>query len=189
MKTFIVSAIIFFLAALISPHSYGGIYKWVDKRGVVHFTDEPMEIPRQETLSTAEVELYGGRYGNAEDNIPLERASAGYLVDAIINDAVTVRLIVDTGATSTVISPERLIAAGLVVKTEPAVIVTTAGGKVNAGWAMVSKLDVGGRPGHNLRVVAMDPIEGADGLLGMDFMSKYKVEIVGAGPSLKLTPH
>ena len=189
MKTFIVAAIIFFTAALMAPLSHGGIYKWVDARGVVHFTDEPMEVPREDNLSAAKLELYVAGGGNTEDNIPLERAGAGYLVDAIINDAVTVRLIVDTGATSTVISPERLIAAGLVVENEPAVIVTTAGGKVNAGWALVKKLDVGGRPGHNLRVVAMDPIDGADGLLGMDFMSKYKVEIQGAGPTLKLTPH
>ena len=67
-------------------------------------------------------------------------------------------------------------------------VLQTANGTVEAGWAEVKRIEVGGRRAGPLRVVVHEAVPGADGLLGMNFLAGFRVEIRAAGPSLVLSP-
>lgn len=121
-------------------------------------------------------------------SIPLEANELGFLVEARINGETSVRLIVDTGATATVLSPSVARQLGLTVRTEPPVVVRTAGGTVQAGLAEVGEIEVGGRKAGPLRVVIHDAVPGADGLLGMNFLGLFRVELDADAPALLLSP-
>lgn len=120
--------------------------------------------------------------------VPLEANEAGYVVQARINDTQTVRLVLDTGATATVLSPAVAQRLGLKVRRDPPVLVRTAGGTVTAGTAEVAALEVGGRRAGPLQVVVHDAVPGADGLLGMNFLGLFHVELRADQHALLLTP-
>ncbi|GAB6062691.1 hypothetical protein JCM30394_14200 [Deferrisoma palaeochoriense] len=163
------------------------IYRWTGPDGTVHFTDNLEQVPpdQRPRVRTLDDRLPPPR---APDRVPLEDAGAGYLVDVRIDGRGPVRLVLDTGATSTVVSPEAARRVGLRVRTDPPVELHTAGGKIRAGWAEVRSLEVGGRSRGPLKVVVHDAVPGADGLLGMDFLGAFRVELRSDGPSLVLHP-
>ncbi len=163
------------------------IYKWVDEAGTVHFTDNLQQVPPR----------YRGQVRSMSDRlppsrpqarIPLESTPSGYLVDVRLNGRTKARLVLDTGASATVLSRGVARRAGLAVRHDPPVRVQTAGGLVTAGWAEVDRVEVGGRTAGPLRAVIHDAVPGADGLLGMDFLGAFRVEIQADGPTLLLNP-
>lgn len=183
------------LLALGSP-ALAEIYRWTDDSGSVHFSDSLHGVPERyrKQVQTRPSELPPSSPAPAERRppvpaaeIPLERHASGYIVEARFNNAAAARLIVDTGATSTLISSRFANRLGLVVRRDPPVILRTAGGQVEAGWAEVQTIDVGGKRSGPLKVVVHDALEDADGLLGMNFLGAYRVEIYAQRPSLILS--
>ncbi len=172
------------LFALSSPCLAGETYKWIDQDGNTHFTDNLFNIPG-EGLSS--VKVYRELENERESYIPLRKTSGGYLVEALVDDSWKVNLLLDTGASATVISPAALKNMGYEVKNDPPVEMHTAGGTVRAGWADLKKVSVGGAKKEKMRIVAHDAVSGVDGLLGMDFLGAFRVEIISSGPSLKLS--
>ncbi len=120
--------------------------------------------------------------------VRLRRGESGYTVEARIDGSGPVSLVLDTGATSTVLSPRVAERLGLEVSRNPPVLVRTAGGTVEAGAAQVREIEVGGHRAGPLQVVIHDAVAGADGLLGMNFLGLFHVEIRADGPSLILSP-
>jgi clan AA aspartic protease (TIGR02281 family) len=120
--------------------------------------------------------------------VPLEANEVGFLVQARINGGEPVRLVLDTGATATVISPGAAQRLGLLVRRDPPVLIRTAGGMVTAGTAEVTELEVGGRRAGPLQVLVHDAVPGADGLLGMNFLGLFRVELRADEQALLLTP-
>lgn len=180
-------ALIFLLTTL-TTSAPAQIYKWRDKGGSLHFTDNLQGVPPE----------YRDQVNTLDDRlppvapprkIPLERSELGYLVDARVNGSVSVRLIMDTGASATVLSREVARRLGLKVRNDPPVRLRTANGDVRAGWAEVEEIEVGGRRAGPLQVVIHDAVPGADGLLGMNFLGQFRVEIESAAPALILNPH
>lgn len=176
---------LFLASAAASAHAQ--IYRWTDERGTAHFTDNLHSVPPQ----------YRVQAGTIDDRlpphappsaIPLEAADIGYLVEARLNGETSVRLLVDTGATSTVLSRDAARRLGLSVRTEPPVLVRTAGGTVQAGLAQVDEIEVGGRRAGPLEVVIHDAVPGADGLLGMNFLGLFRVELRAEERALHLSP-
>jgi clan AA aspartic protease (TIGR02281 family) len=174
-------------ALVFASPGFGQIYRWTDDRGTVHFTDNLEAVPPAQR----------GLVGTMDDRlpspeppriVPLEANEAGYVVQARINGAATVRLILDTGATATVLSPAVAARLGLEVRREPAVLVRTAGGTVRAGTAEVDEIEVGGRRAGPLQVIVHDALPGADGLLGMNFLGLFHVELRAGERALLLTP-
>lgn len=162
------------------------IYKWVDSEGRTHVTDNLFNVP-QEYLS--QIKTYQEMRGPSDTgDIPLKKSDMGYLVDAKLNGVADLRLLIDTGATATVISPSALARGGVALPKEKEVRVRTAGGEVQAGSVEVMSLSIGGVRRENLRVIAHDAVEGVDGLLGMDFLGAYRFEILTYGPKLRLSP-
>ena len=162
------------------------IYRWVDERGSMHFADNLHSVPPQyrAQLHTLDDQLPPTPQPHL---IPLENAAQGFVVQASVNDQTTVRLVLDTGATSTVLAPRVVHGLGIPIRTDPPVQVHTANGVVEAGWAEGVVIEVGGRRSAPLNVIVHDAVPGADGLLGMNYLGAYRVEIRAAGPHLLLS--
>lgn len=167
--------------------AFSQIYRWTDESGSVHFTDNLHAVPPEHRARAAALD---DRLPPPQPvrSIPLEANEMGYLVEARLNGETSVRLILDTGATATVLSPAIARRLGLTVRTDPPVVVRTAGGTVHAGLAEVGEIDVGGRKAGPLRVVVHDAVPGADGLLGMNFLGLFRVELDADIPALLLSP-
>ncbi len=112
--------------------------------------------------------------------VGLLRLGSHYAVETVLNDAVTALLVIDTGASLSVIAPEVLQRAG--VLPEPggrSVSLQTAGGAVTAPLYALGRLSVGDRAVAGVRVAALriPALAGADGLLGMDFLRRFRFAI------------
>lgn len=174
------------LVALWSGVARAEIYRWVDERGSVHFADNLHAVPPQ---FRSQIRSLDDRLPRAPKPhlIPLENADMGFVVQATVNDQTTVRLVLDTGATSTVLAPRVVRGLGIPIRTDPPVQVHTANGVVEAGWAEGVQIEVGGRRSAPLQVIVLDAVPGADGLLGMNYLGAYRMEIRAAGPHLLLS--
>lgn len=111
------------------------------------------------------------------------------IVGVMLNGRVTARLLLDTGADGTVVKPSLLAAAGVDLS-RPA----TRGNVVGvAGSTRVSyfpvDLEVAGHRVPVPEVAALNSIDdGADGLLGRDFLDRFKIIVDPAAGTVTLTP-
>jgi clan AA aspartic protease (TIGR02281 family) len=109
--------------------------------------------------------------GVARDGLPVERSGRSLHVSATISGH-PARLLVDTGATTTVLSAGLARALGSRARGGP-VDVRTAAGVVKAELHEVADLRIGGLRLPRLEVVVLERVpEGADGLLGMDVLER-----------------
>jgi len=112
--------------------------------------------------------------------IPLWRSGESFIVDVIVNDSETVRLIIDTGATLTIIRPDALRRAGVGSgQFEATRTLATAGGHIKAPVFRVGSLGLGTEVVRDIAVGSIDiPGMGTiDGLLGMDFLNHFRFTI------------
>ena len=122
--------------------------------------------------------------------IPLIRHGEHFLLDAWINGRVAVRLLIDTGASMTVLREDILATAGIFQPEKPPVhLFSTAGGLVEGAIYRLDKLSVGDQTVKNLEVAAMglNALQSADGLLGMNFLKHFKFFIDQNTPELRLS--
>ncbi len=110
------------------------------------------------------------------DIIELTPRGAHYLVNSVINDTLHVKLMIDTGASFTVINQ-----AQLDNLTEPAIFigtlqVNTANGIVVAKRYRLRSFQIGQQYIDNFDVLVIDNHSGV-GLLGMNFLGNYKFNI------------
>lgn len=103
--------------------------------------------------------------------IALERrgGSGIFIVDALVNGT-SARLIVDTGASLTVLSRDFLAETGLRLEEDGYLTARTAAGPQRFGTATVETVEVGARVATDVRVALCDEcgMPGSDGLLGLD---------------------
>ena len=112
--------------------------------------------------------------------IPLSRAGKSFIVDVIVNNSEAVRLIIDTGASLTIIRPDALHRAGVGPgQYETTRTLATAGGQIKAPVFRIGSLKLGPEVVSNIAVGGIDiPGLGAiDGLLGMDFLNHFRFTI------------
>jgi predicted aspartyl protease len=183
-----VGAILFVLATRPSL-SEAQIYRWVDDRGVPHYSEGLDSIPTQFRKTAVPLELRnapvspsGPTPAGAEASGATTPSGAstirvkfekGYpiVVDATINGTTAAKLIVDTGADRTQITPRVLTAAGVLPAKEPS-------GTTSAPTVQIASLAVGGLRVEKLSVVVQDADrENVDGLLGRDFLDRFQVLI------------
>jgi aspartyl protease family protein len=99
------------------------------------------------------------------------------------------RLLVDSGATVTALSPDTANAAGVRMKlTLAPVLLRTANGTIRADTGEVAELRFGNVVARDLAVV-VSPAFGDVDVLGMNFLSRLKSWRVEEGRTLILTPH
>ena len=101
------------------------------------------------------------------------------LVDVRINRNAEAKLLLDTGSDKTLISPRALQAAGVRIA-GPTTTAEVAGatGSTQIQFLFVDSLEVGEARVGRMSVGSQNlPVEGADGVLGRDFLDQFNVNI------------
>lgn len=122
--------------------------------------------------------------------IPLLRRGSHFVVEATLNNHTRLNLVIDTGASLTIIKPERLLQ---IVDGRsghhPEHLFNTANGVVKAPVLKVDSLAIGEFEVANLQVGGLDLINtsGIDGLLGMNFLKHFRFFIDQENNVLRLS--
>ncbi len=131
----------------------------------------------------------------SESRVSIQRLGRSYTVDVtIINgyDEVDFRLIIDTGASLTLLTPEAAERLDIVVDDiERRQRLATPGGLVDAPLYQIEALAVGQEIVWDLPIAIVPLGIGGglvDGLMGMDFLGKFDFKIDQDNQELKLTP-
>jgi predicted aspartyl protease len=175
------------------------IYRWVDEAGVPHYGEGIDTVPERYRANATPLRLRNKPA--ASDTAPSQRTPAGgtvirhspgqpIIADVRINGAASARLILDTGADRTLISPRALAAAGVslsrIVATGRVVGVT---GSDRLPYVVIDSLEIGGVRVGRMAVGAYEVAEAeGDGLLGRDVLDRFNVAIDAARGLITLSP-
>jgi predicted aspartyl protease len=178
-------------------------YRWTDDQGRVNYSQGIDSIPERfrpgaqfltspPSAPAPAVTAPGARAGT-----PLAagggqiRFTPGQpiLVNARINDSGSVRLLLDTGASVTTISPRVLAQLGVSSREALRGSIRGVTGTADALFVMVNTIDVNGAKAGPIRVVAHDVELGqGEGLLGRDYLDRFIVKIDNQIGIVTLTP-
>jgi clan AA aspartic protease (TIGR02281 family) len=109
--------------------------------------------------------------------IPLHQRGNSFLVDARPANAGSVRLLIDTGASMTILTPDVLNRHGIRYRdTGTSSVFNTANGRVRAPIYILDVLTVGDWQVEQLEIGVLDLGKGSgtDGLLGMNFLKHFQ---------------
>lgn len=123
-------------------------------------------------------------------SIPLVRRGEHYVVEGWLNGTVSVRLLIDTGASTTVIRKDVLRAAGVSGTAETEVYqFSTANGPVLGKVYRVAALSIAEQNVENIRIAALElpELQDVDGLLGMNYLKHFRFFIDQDRQELRLS--
>ena len=190
------------LVGLTPGSAHAQIYRWVDDAGVPHYAEGLDSVPERHRATATPLGLRHRPAAppavdhDASRSVPAAGTTIRYtpgeriMVDVRINGAASARLMLDTGADRTLISPRALAAAGASltrsVGTGRLVGVT---GDDHLPYVMIDSLEVGEARVGRMPVGAygMAQMEG-DGLLGRDFLDAFNVTLDAARGLVTLSP-
>ena len=174
----------------ISPSQAADFFRWIDQSGVVHFTDNVHNIPEarrstairikaQEPLRAAEPAKVAPPT-IAKASIPFEKRGQVVVVEVMLNKTVPAKLVVDTGATYTMISAA--MAKELSIdpqQTQRTMPFQTANGVIQAPLTNLESVTLGGMEIKNLTAAIHDAVPSAQvaGLLGLNFLTNFRLDI------------
>ena len=163
-------------------------YRWVDDKGVLHITDNLQEVPPEQRGNINRIQAPESprvpppevKAPPRKASIPFERNGNVVIIQATLNNKQSAKLVVDTGASFTFIS--RALARDLdidVSRTGKTVPFHTANGVVEAPLTSLDSITVGGMEIKNLTAAVHDttPDAHASGLLGLNFLSNFRMDI------------
>jgi Aspartyl protease/Domain of unknown function (DUF4124) len=177
------------------------IYKWVDDNGVPHFADgidsvpdryrsraTPVGLKNEPASATGASSVKPGPSGGTTINFtPGQRI----LVDVKINGSGGTRLMLDTGADRTLISPRALQAAGVKISAPTATgQIVGATGSDRIEFVAVDSLEIGDARVGRMTVGSFNlpTSDVGDGLLGRDFLDNFNVNIDSGKGVVTLSP-
>ncbi len=193
----LVIPLIILFAALV-PSSYGEMYRWVDEKGTVHFTDDLSNIPekhrpdaeiREPTQETSSPEMKDRPIPSpaSESQAPSETEGAEvdllrkgevWITDVLLNGRIRRHLVVDSGASFMLISPETAKELDITVnENTPVIPMTTVSGYILTPLVTLKSVRVGKAEVEDVEAVIYALPSGGGGLLGNSFLNKYKVTI------------
>jgi predicted aspartyl protease len=168
------------------------LYRWIDDGGAIHYTSELESIPPEHRASARSIE-HPGPQAAPPPASPRQGAvlpfagGAPVVLEARLN-GVPLRLLLDTGADRTMISPAALARTGLAAAGAP-VRITGVTGTATGTLVPVTRLDVAGAQIGPLTVIAYAvPDDGIDGLLGRDVLDAFIVTLDASASRVILTP-
>ncbi len=142
--------------------SWAQMYRWTDEQGGTHYGQ--------------------GIYAVPEPGKPI-------MVSAKINGGGSAQLMLDTGASVTVINPRVLAGMGIGSREALRGSVKGATGSADVLFVPVESIEVGEARSGPLRVAAHDVDLGqGDGLLGRDFLDQFTVNIDSTAGVVTLSP-
>jgi predicted aspartyl protease len=186
-----------------TPVASAQIYRWVDDSGTPHYSEGIDSVPPRYRKSATPLGLRNApasspsaagdaaattSAGGAETVIQFTPGKH-IIVDAKINGGTSVKLILDTGAAGTLISPRALAASG--VSFTGARRTRTRGvardTEVEVMQVPVDSLEVGGARVSRMVVASYDmDMPEAEGLLGQDFLGQFNMTIDSSAGVVKL---
>jgi len=182
------------LVALVLP-AHAEMYKWVDDKGTVHFTDDISSIPEKYRENAEERKLPTGKVGpeiGEKPVAPPAQKSSGaegfevtllrrhelWLAEVILNDRLKRYFIVDTGAGFTLISRQIADELGIIIgENSPSIPASTVSGFILTPLVTLSSIRVGKAEMKDVDVAVHTMPSGSDGLLGNSFLNKFRVMI------------
>ncbi len=200
--------LLFLLVFWVVP-CYGEMYKWVDEKGTVHFTDDLSKIPeryrpeaetRKPTKETKETSPQvlkekpssgpltptpeaGGK------EVHLYRRHELLLTEVILNDRVKRYFVVDSGASFTLINRETAKELGLTIdENTPFLPVATVSSIIFAPLVTLRSLKVGNAEAENVDALVYTMASDKEGLLGNTFLNRFKVVLDSANSKMTLFP-
>ena len=142
------------------------------------------ESPLQETPPASDQD--------SDITIPLQKMGGSFVVQVNLNGQRTANLIVDTGASMTVLSTNIAIDLGILGTTDTTLLtINTAGGSVQVNMNYLSSLQVGQAKAQNVAVAIHDlpdMPEQIEGLLGMSFLKHFLITLDAEHARLILRP-
>lgn len=178
-------------------------YRWVDEKGTAHYAEGIDNVPLRYRATAVPLSLRntpaastaGPATGAAAtiDADTLVRFVPGrhIIVDARINGGSTVKLILDTGAANTLISPRALAAAGVSLARDGRAVRTRGiarDASVEVHRVTIDSLEVGSARVGRMLVSSYDmDMQDVEGLLGQDFLGHFNVSIDPGAGVVKLT--
>jgi clan AA aspartic protease (TIGR02281 family) len=124
--------------------------------------------------------------------VSLQALGNQFLVDALLNNAQNAVLLLDTGASLSIISPELLGMLGIPYQsTGRTAWFSTAGGRIKAPVITLDSLALGGVVVENIEVGVIGEFDSNpfDGLLGMNFLRHFEFFIDQNERKLQLSPY
>jgi hypothetical protein len=193
------------LLALAPAYLCGGspawaqMYRWTDDQGAAHYSQGLDSVPER-YRSRAQLLVYPATPAAtpaASSGLPeVSKATRipftpgkPIMVTARVNGSGSVQLMLDTGASVTVINPRTLVGLGIGSRDSLRGSVKGATGSANVLFVPVQSIEVGTVRSGPLRVAAHDIEFGlGDGLLGRDFLDQFTVTIDSTAGVVTLSP-
>lgn len=189
------------LVALLPARVDAEIYRWVDDNGVPHFADgidsvpdrfrsraTPVGLKNEPATTTGASSAKPGPSGGTTINF---RPGQRILVDVKINGSGGARLMLDTGADRTLISPRALQAAGVRIAAPTATgRIVGATGSERIEFVVVDSIEIGDARVGRMTVgsYTLPTADVGDGLLGRDFLDQFNVNIDSGKGVVTLSP-
>ncbi len=192
------------LIALALPAS-AEMYKWVDEKGTVHFTDDLSSIPGKYRENVEERKTPKGMPDQELTEKPapppvqkssepqgfevdLVRRNELWLAEVILNDRLKRYFIVDTGASFTLISRQIADELGIIIgENSPSIPASTVSGFILTPLVTLSSIRVGKAEIKDVDV-AVYTMPSGSGLLGNSFLNKFRVMIDSVNGKMILHP-
>jgi hypothetical protein len=169
------------------------LYRWSDAAGTVYYTTDPATIPPAYRDSAREIGAptpgpIVAPPPPAPVGVEIPYTGGPLVVSASLN-GVALRLIVDTGADRTLISPAAMVRAGFDPARGTPVQIRGVTGDAAATLIRVPRLDLAGtQVGPVAVVVHALTADGVDGLLGRDVLDAFTVTVDAAARRAVLVP-
>jgi clan AA aspartic protease (TIGR02281 family) len=180
------------------------MYKWVDEKGTVHFTDDISSIPEKYREGIEERKTPKGMPGQEVREKPvsppaqkssepqgfevnLVRRHELWLSEVVLNNRLQSYFIVDTGASFTVINSQMAKDLGLSIgETTPFIPIYTASQLIFTPLVTLRSIRVGQAEVENVDVLIHNLPSNAEGLLGNSFLNKFRVVLDSAQGKMTL---
>lgn len=187
------------LAGVASPVS-GQFFRWTDERGVAHYAEGLDSVPERYRGSVTPLgyrnapapPVSGPETSKAAETVIRFTPGRHIVVDARVNGSTSAKMILDTGAGHTLLSPRVLAAAGVSL-TRGTIAARTrgvaSGTDVDIQMVSIESLSVGDANAGRMLVSAYEMhMPDVDGLLGQDFLARFNVQIDPASGTVRLAP-
>ena len=170
------------------------LYRWTDATGTDYYTTDLAAIPPAYRDSAKDIGApTPGPLESTAPPVPVGvvipyTGGGPLVVDALITGT-PARLVLDTGADRTLISPAAMARAGIDVSTGTPILVRGVTGEALASLVSVPRLDLAGtRVGPVVVVVHTIMGQTTDGLLGRDVLDAFTLTMDSAGQRAILVP-
>ena len=183
------------------PRAGAEVYRYTDERGQNHYVDGLESVPGPYRATAVPLGLRNAPAAPASSGPAAAKPSGAavikytpgqrIIVDVKINGSFTTKLLLDTGADRTLVSPRALQAAGVAIARPVASgSITGATGTDRIDYVVVDSLEVGEARVGKLPVGSYELADSGsgDGLLGRDFLDQFNMTIDASKGEVLLAP-